>query len=208
MIIQWCVKGIALDSDEQARAIIDSRVGLLCNWWRTVGTISPPERREKLTAANLDLHVNHYDSTDPATSEPFYVNSPFISLAAGTVERDAAAKTNHVHSALQTALWFGTRFGTRNTAYLYTCWVIVAPRIAVDVEAVAEEVRDLNTYRRYSDYQTEGEIAAKINIPDNHIRDCQKWVWDRRAGNITAGWTHTNPRFTPPETLSNVHELI
>jgi hypothetical protein len=208
MLIQWCVKGLALDSDDQATAIIDSRRGLICNWWRTVEHISPAERRDKLTTANLDLHVNHYNSTDPTTGEPFSANSPFISLTAGTVERDTAAKTNQVHSAVQTALWFGTQFGTRTTAYLFTCWVIVGPRIAVDVEGVAEEIRDLNTYRRYSDYQTEGEVVAKIAIPDNHIRECEKWIWDRETLTIKHAWTQTNPRFTRPETLSNVRELI
>lgn len=53
--------------------------------------------------------------------------SPFISLSAGTIERDAAAQTNHVRSARQTALWFGTEFGNETTAYLFTCWVLLAP---------------------------------------------------------------------------------
>jgi hypothetical protein len=78
------------------------------------------------------------------------------------------------------------------------------------VEGVAEEIRDLNTYRRYSDYQTEGEVAAKVVVPDNHIQKCQKWTWNRQAMSIAPapGWIQVNPRFTSPDTLSNVRELI
>lgn len=208
MIVQWCIKGMSLPSDREARHIIDSRGGIVSNWWREVGAISPPERRDKLTAANLDLHVNHFLDPDPATGKPFSKVTPFISLSSGTVERDIAAKTNYVHTALRTALWFGTNFGTNAAAYLYTCWIIVGIRSAVEVEAVAEEVRDLNNYRRYSAYQTEGEVVAKVVVPDNQIKQCQKWTWNRATRTVSPGWIHDNPRFTSPDTLSNVRELI
>jgi hypothetical protein len=208
MIVQWCMKGLALRGDAEARAIIDSREGLVSNWWRAVGSIRQADKSAKLTFANLDLHVNHFTDPDPATGKPFCELSPFISLSSGTVERDAVAKTNYVHTALRTALWFGTNFGATDTAYLYTCWIMLGIREAVEVEAVAEEIRDLNTYRRYSAYQTEGEVAAKIVVPDNHIQKCEKWLWDKAARTIMPGWVQMNPRFTPPEMLSNVRELI
>ena len=208
MIVQWCIKGLALQSDAEARGIIDSRDGILSNWWRAAGSIPQAEKANKLTIANLDLHVNHFTDKDPATGLPFSDGTPFISLSSGSVERDAAAKTNYVHTALRTALWFGTNFGTSGTAYLYTCWVLVGTRDAVEVEAVSEEIRDLNTYRRYSAYQTEGEVTAKVVVPDNHIQKCQKWIWDRRARTITSGWAYYNQRFTQPEKLSNIQELI
>ena len=157
---------------------------------------------------NLDLHVNHFTDKDLSTGLPFADRTPFISLSCGSVERDAAAATNYVHTALRTALWFGTNFGANGTAYLYTCWVLVGTRDAVEVEAVSEEIRDLNTYRHYSAYQTEGEVAAKVVVPDNHIQKCQKWNWDRAALTITPDWVHHNLRFTQPEKLSNIRELI
>lgn len=208
MIIQWCIKGMSLKSDDQAQKIIDSRSGLLSNWWRDARRISPAERREKLTDANLDMHVNHFTDADPTTGRPFSALTPFISLTAGSVERDTFAKTNLAHSARRTALWFGTDFGRLDAAYLFPCWVLVGPRPAVEVEGVAEEVRDLNSYRRYSAYQTEGEIVAKVAVPDNHIIGCEKWVWDRRRRRFSMAWSHANPHFTDPEKLSNVRGLI
>jgi hypothetical protein len=102
MIVQWCMKGLSLPDDAEAKAIIDSRAGLLSNWWRAVGTISQADKPEKLTAANLDLHVNHFTDPDPVTGQPFCELSPFISLPSGVVERDSVAKTNYVHTALRT----------------------------------------------------------------------------------------------------------
>lgn len=209
MIVQWCIKGMALDGgDQHARLLIDSREGIKCNWWRDVGTITAPGIRDKLTDGNINFHVNHFTAIDPATKREFREVTPFISFTAGTVERDTGAKTNIIHRARATALWFGTNFGQSDHAYLYTCWVVVAPRAAVVIEGVAEEVRDLNTYRRYSAFQTEGEMVAKVWIPDNQIRDCEKWVWDRQGQFFQKAWTYPNKRFTAPEQLTNIRELI
>ncbi|UKD54104.1 hypothetical protein L3Q65_40530 [Amycolatopsis sp. FU40] len=208
MIVQWCVKGLHLESDEKAKGLIDNHGGLLCNWWRKVGRIRPSQVRDKLTATALDRHINHFDELDPVTRVPFSEDSPFISLTSGTVERDAFAATNHVRRARDTALWFGTEYGKHEFAYLYTCWVLLAPRPAVEVEGVAEEVRDLNAYRRYSAYQTEGEVTAKIMVPDNQIKSCEKWELNRSKKAFHRTLVHPNPRFTEPEALSNVRELI
>lgn len=208
MIVQWCVKGLSLPSDEHARGLIDGRSGLVCRWWLKHNPLPRNEVDLKLTQQNLNLHVNHFKSVDPATGLPFCEESPFISLSCGTVERDAVAKTNFVHTARHTALWFGTQFGAEREAYLYTCWVVLAPRSAVSVQGVAEEIRDLNTYRRYSPYQTEGEVTAKIIVPSNQIRGCEKWVWDRPSNRIEREWEYLNTGFTAPEALSNVRELI
>src|SRR5262249_33926755 len=165
-------------------------------------------RRERLTLTNLNLHVNHFTMIDPSCGRPFNEVTPFISLSAGTVERDAAAKTNLVHRARRTALWFGIEFGRRSTAFLYLCWIVLAPRQAVEVEGVGEGGRDLNTYRRYSASPTEGEGVGKVWVPGNQMRACEKWTWDRSAHRLALDWCHTNPRFTPPERLSNIRELL
>ncbi|GAA1279780.1 hypothetical protein Psi02_78530 [Planotetraspora silvatica] len=208
MIVQWCIKGISLGGDDEAKQLIDSGEGLHCNWWRDVHTITPLQIREKLTSTNADHHVNQFDGIDPGSGRPFREVTPFISFTAGTVERDAVAKTNLFHSARSVALWFGTDFGQRDHAYLYTCWVVLAPRPAVEIEGVAEEVRDLNAYRRFSAFQTEGEILVKIALPDNQIRDCEKWTFDRHRKIFTKEWAHINPRFTSPAQLSNIRDVI
>lgn len=208
MIVQWCVKGLGLDDDGDARRIIDDGEGILCNGWRTVNQISPAWRRERLTLPNLDRHVNHFTSPDPSCGRPFNTMTPFISLSAGTVERDAAAQTNLVHRARRTALWFGLDFGRRSVAYLYICWLVLAPRQAAEIEGVAEEVRDLNTYRRYSPFQTEGEVTAKVSVPANQILGYEKWSWDRSARRMQIIGTHRNAQFTPAEQLSNIRGLI
>jgi hypothetical protein len=202
MIVQWCIKGLALEDDEAADVILNSQQGLVCNWWRGVKHISPAQTRARLTPGELDLHINHF------TLNNFNRTTPFISLSAGTVERDTAAQTNLVRRARRTALWFGTDFGKQTTAYLFTCWVVLGSRRAVEIEGVAEEPRDLNTYRRYSAFQTEGEVTAKIIVPDNQVESYEKWTFSKSPRQLIRGPTVRNPRFTPPERLSNIRELL
>jgi hypothetical protein len=207
MIVQWCLKGMRLPDDESAKALIDRRSGLVCNWWRDQGTISPHEIREKLTPENLDRHVNHFDDPEPVTGRPFREVTPFISLSAGTVERDKVMQTNVTHTARETALGFGSGFGAVTTAYLYRTWVVVAPRQAVKVENIAEEVRELTTYRSYSAFQLEGEVVAKVIVPANQIEWCERWEIDPIQGWLPL-WRHDNQDFSLPTELSNVRELI
>ena len=208
MIVQWCVKGLSLPDDDIAMGLIDSGEGLVSNWWRDSGMIHPSEVSGQLTLSALDRHVNHFDDPDPATGRPFREITPFISLSAGTMERQSAAATNFAHRARKTALWFGTEFGAKPSAYLFVCWLVLAPRPAVEVEGVAEEVRDLNSYRRYSAFQTEGEIVAKINVPATQIQSCEKWSWDRSSNVLQRDWIRPNRSFIAPESLSNVREMI
>jgi hypothetical protein len=70
MYIQWCVKGIPSRSEddpinsgvtkEEAWRIVASGEGIKCNWWNNVREITSPQILRKLTAANLDRHVNDY----------------------------------------------------------------------------------------------------------------------------------------------------
>jgi hypothetical protein len=208
MFVQWCIKGVSGIDDSGARRIIDDRQGLQCRWWRNVHLIQPDQIAGKLTSANLDLHVNHYSATDPATGVPFCDGTPFISMAAGSVERSTFLQTNIAHPARMVALDFATAGGTID-GYLYICYVIVGLRPAVGVEGVAEEVRELNTYRRYSPFQTEGEITAKIHVPANQIQRCEAYSVARR-GVVRAvpDWVHVNPLFEDPVSISNIRELF
>ena len=212
MYIQWAIKGIwgGRDglSDSDAKSLIDSDQGIQCNWWRAVHRISPPEIRSKLIPQNLSMHVNQYDATDPTTGMPFRKGTPFISLTSGCVERNIFFQTNTVFPAKATALAFATESGLHE-GYLFYCWVIVGLNPAVEIEGVSEEVRELNSYRSYSAYQTEGEITAKIYIPANQIHRCEKYSVDRSGRpNMTPDWTHSNPKFSDPAPVTNLREAF
>ena len=215
MFAQWCVKGIrgrtpAEPADlgllpDDAVALIRDGHGIECNWWRRVHHIKPPEVRAKLTDANLDLHVNNYSS--------FRDDTPFISLTAGCVERDVFYRTNRIVPAEDTALAFATRNGT-TLGFLFYCWVIVGLKPAVPIETVAEEIRELNSYRSWSDYQLEGELTAKIQVQSNQIQRVEWWEPDA-GGALTLqsrapDWApaYVNPQFSPPSEVSNIRELF
>ena len=210
MFVQWCIKGVrgrlpgesdgAGIDDAEADAMVFGGGGIICNWWRNAGTISPPAMRARLTAANLDRHVHDYETFGPQT--------PFISLTAGCVERDIALRLNRVHEAQDVALRFGTDWGERH-GYLFYCWVVVGLKPAVSVEGVAEEIRELNSYLSWSDYQLEGEVTAKINVPANQIHAWERWDADGDGSvNKTSTWRKLNPRFDSPALVSNIREFL
>lgn len=206
MYIQWCVKGVVGQAnrwsdgltEQDARDIIDKKQGLLCNLWRIkMRQPSPADRRAMLTAANLDLHINNYAIIQNDT--------PFISLAAGCVERDTFYRTNRVYPANRVALDFATESG-RRPGYLYYLWVIAGLKRAVEVEQVAEEVRNLNVYQSWSTYQLEGELTAKIYIPSIQIHHVERWVPDQSGGARFDSWRYENTDFADPTVVSNVRE--
>lgn len=127
---------------------------------------------------------------------------------AGCVQRDVALRINRIHEAADIALRFATNWGEAH-GYLFHCWVVVTPRPAVSVEGVAEDVRNLHTYIRYSDYQLEGEITAKINIPATQIERVERWDSDG-YGRVKRKpeWIAHNPHYQPPAVLSNIMEMI
>lgn len=91
-------------------------------------------------------------------------------------------RKNFIYSAIDTALAFATHNGAHPGALFYL-WVVVGNDRAVSVESVAEPVRDLNIYQRWSRFQPEGEITAKIHIPANQIEKVQWWniAQDKKA---------------------------
>lgn len=193
MIIQHCLKGVSGIDEATALSII-SGGGIKCNWWRHQGTITANEIQRKLNAHSLDLHVNNYSAVQ--------VDTPYISLSAGCVERDTTKKKNIVHSARETALQFATDFGHAK-GFLFYCWVVVSAKPTPEVEYLAEEVRDPNSNRWYSDYQTEGEITAKVHVPSNQIMGFEEV--DERG--CVINWV-SNPTFTPASRVDNVRGVL
>jgi hypothetical protein len=204
MYIQRCVKGIigevpgagGISKDEAFEMATDGR-GIVSNWWRKLHSISPALVEEALTEANLDRHLHDYEN--------FREDTPFISLACGAVERDALVQQNYIYSARDTALMFATEDWARPGALFYV-WVPVSYSRAVAISAVAEPVRDLNIYRRWSPYQLEGEITAKVNIAANQIEKVE-W-WDGSKSQTAPIDFHDNPKFVAPTALSNIRDLF
>lgn len=204
MYIQHCVKGIAGSANgetgitkAQAIDLIDQQRGILSNWWRKLGEISPELVARELTDANLDRHLNDYAR--------FGKDSPFISLACGAVERDVVVQHNWVYSAVNTALAFATGNWTRSGALFYL-WVVTTQQPAVAIDSVAEPVRDLNVYRRWSASQPEGEVTAKVHIPANQIERVE-W-WDPGVSQTQPTDVIWNRRYVKPDPLSNIRDLF
>jgi hypothetical protein len=207
MFIQNCIKGVwgpspsgnAGIDDAKAEAIVLGGEGILCNWWRNVGRITTIETRSKLTADNLDRHVHDY--------EVYASETPFISLTAGCVERDVALRINRIHEAEDVATRFATEFGRRD-GYLFYCWVVTGLKPAVGIQGVAEEIRELNTYLSWSDYQLEGEVTAKIWIPSNQIEAWERWKSDGNGTVTRKLWRRPNPGFVERDAVSNIRPLL
>jgi hypothetical protein len=167
--VQKCLKGINGITLADAQDILRNR-GLACAWWRTTRNISPAEIAERLTAEELDLHLNSFGKEHPTRGGLVKDQTSFISLTAGTVERDRFLRRNIVHTARDTAMEFATDFGrAQGECFLFYCWVIVGLAPSVPVRSLAEDVRRLDTYTTYSPYQPDGEIVAKIEVPASQI---------------------------------------
>ena len=206
MYVQWFVKGIAgqRDSDfgsaltwSEAQQMLSGGRGIVSNWWRNKAscTVSPSEIEAILTEHNLNRHIHDYAS--------YGQQSPFISLAAGGVERNTMLSENFVYSAVTTALNFATDAWAQ-PGVLFFGWVPVALNPAVGLAAVAEEVRNLNVYQRWSLFQLEGEVTAKIHIPANQIKAIE-W-WDGISDRLNPICRFDNPGFLEPNPITNVRE--
>lgn len=206
MYVQWFAKGIAGRHDvdppgrlskAEAWDIVDSGMGILSNWWRSLHEITPAQVGQVLTETNLDRHLHAYGTYGPST--------PFISVASGCVERDALLQQNLVYSASDTALDFATDAWAHPGAVFYG-WTVVGLNPAVPMAGISESVRELNVYRRWSPYQLEGEITAKVHIPANQIQRIE-W-WDPNLSHSAPEDVHPNPGFEAPDPISNVRELF
>jgi len=221
MYVQMCIKGVNHINLAEAQEVLAGE-GLTCNWWRERGKemkgISPPEIDERLNSANLDLHINSYEKGHPDYPGSVKEETPFISLTAGAVSRNLFLKTNFVHPAHLTALSFASNFGRHpGECYLFYCWVVVGLTPAVEVKHLAEEVRELNTYRRFSAFQTEGEIVAKIEVPARQIHRFERYEV-HGSGNLHSDISFVddisfidafkNPRYVDPYSIVNIREVF
>ncbi|MFJ6677465.1 hypothetical protein ACIQMJ_40750 [Actinosynnema sp. NPDC091369] len=197
--------------DTEAKDVLDGS-GIQCGWWRRVGAITPREVAERLTSADLELHVNAYSRPHPTRPGLVSEETPFISLAAGAVERNTFLKTNLVYPAHLTALQFASDFGRlRGDCYLFYCWVVVGLTPAVPVEHLAEEVRELTTYRRYSHYQLEGEVTAKVIVPASQIHRYEKYtISDDGSGGIDLRLVESvvNPAYVDPSAVVSIRSAF
>ena len=210
MFVQMCMKGMSGITLADAQAIMVKR-GLACAWWRAARHITSAEIDDRLTAEELDLHVNAFADQHPTRSGRVRDETPFISLTAGSVERDAFLATNDVHTAHEVALNFGTDLGHQGECFLFYCWVFVGLRPSVPVRHLAEEVRELHSYTKYSRFQPEGEIAAKVGVPASQIEKLEHYEYraDRSQKlRIRRLGVYDNPRYVGPHDVTNYRDRL
>lgn len=212
MYFQKVLKGINGLTNRQADEMLAN--GILCNWWRRVGQITPSEILDNLSERNLDWHLNHYDDPDPLeNNRPFRENTPYISATAGAVERDAFLQRNFVYDPFVTALRFATD-DFRSSGHIFYAYVFTLGRQSIELSGFAEEVRELNVYKNFMPYHPEGEITAKIEIG---ARQIEKWeAYDGPAalkalqrGNTPAPVaSNTNRLHASPARYCNIRGLV
>jgi hypothetical protein len=201
-------------SEADARATLSSGAGIRCRSWLVVDPQPFPidEGLHRLTERNLDLHINNYNFPDPATGVPFHDITPFISLSAGCVERDVALKTNVTHTALRTALDFATTDYSRPgrprcPGWVFYCYVLVGVNRAVTIQALAEEYRELNHNRAFSQWYWQGEVAAKINIPSTQLLCAVHWS-PTAKGDLLIDDILVNLAFTHPSAVLDERNML
>ena len=83
---------------------------------------------------------------------------------------------------------------------------VVGLRPNMPVRYLAEEVRELNTYTKYSWFQPEGEIVAKIDVPARQIEKFEHYDYreDRRGQlRIARLGIYDNPNYINPHNVTN-----
>lgn len=216
MIIQKALKGISGINPTEAQAIMNQ--GIICNWWRNINPLPENQIQQRLTEANLILHLNHYKAPDPLfPGKQFGENTPYISVTAGNVERHHNKKSktgyNDLRPAWQTALEFATNFWRQDGA-IFFCYVFVLGQKSIEHRMFSEEARELNTYNKYSPFQHQGEITAKINIPSVQIEKVEFYNAAQARAAFKAGNrpspsnTFQNNQYQIPEGISNIREPL
>jgi hypothetical protein len=212
MIVQRVIKGIGGISRTEAEALL--RGGIVCNWWRNVNPLPEAEISQRLTNRNLYWHQNRYDYPDPVEGgQQFFLHTPFISVTAGTVERDAGIRRNIIQPAWLVALEFATDIWSRD-GFLFHCYVFILGKPTVHHRQFSEELRELNIYTGFSLYQPEGEITAKIIIPPTQIEKLSFYKIASVRADLAGGrlpaptYEIRNAVYRPPEELSNIRGVL
>ena len=200
MYIQHCIKGIGWSRENEggfnwqdAKDWVESGNGIYSSWCWKKTIWSAQEIVDVLTEENLDRHLHDYAR--------YKYDTPFISLACGAVEPNAASRSTFRYPAKEIALMFATDDWSRPGALFYL-WVPTSHNRAVALSLVAEPVRDINIYRRWSPYQLEGEVTAKIHIPANQIEKIEWWNGDISRSKPEECWVNQN--YVKPDPLSNI----
>jgi hypothetical protein len=204
VFIQHCFKGIAANiggteglTDNDVNQILSGGAGIQSNLWRRLGAASPNQLYTELTETNLDRHIHDY--------QDYGHDSAFISLSAGSVNRVSASSRNVVINGYEMALSFATRRFSQ-AGYVFKCWVPVGINPAPELAFLAEEVRNINTYVRYSDFYLEGEVTAKLVIPSQQIEYCEYWDPARNASDPVS--VFVNPEFVSAAMAANIREAL
>lgn len=217
MIFQKVLKGIKDLDQSAAQHIIDN--GIMCNWWRKVGAITPGGIKQHLNSINADLHLNHYHKPVPAgnplaiiEASSFGDVSPFISTTAGVIQRDTKLKKNVLFDPFMTAIRFATNNFTTN-GYIFYAYLITIGKVAIEMEQFSEEIRELHIYKEYLPYHKQGEIMAKILIPSVQIEKAHFYDGPQAKKDLDAGKMPTpeiipNTSYQAPEKLSNIREVL
>lgn len=209
--IQWCLKGIPEQfddygnptfSDIEAKALLYSGIlsrAVQNNFGKTfVPAIH--DAHDELSDTALNDHVNNFPKV--------WKSTPYISLSAGNVLPNPVGRVS-VLPAWLTAAAFATNYG-RTSGYVYRCWCVVSPKAVPEIASVADEVRDLNIFRKYWIFHGEGEIAAKLIVPARQIERVHKIDKNTRPLSFN-NHPHPeifNPKFIAPDRLSNLVEAI
>jgi len=211
MFVQMCVKGVNYITLDDAKDILRKR-GLVCTWGRLARQISSAEIDQRLTEQELYLHLHAFDEKHPARGGLVRNETPFISLTAGSVQRDAFLAQNVVHPAHEIAMDFATDFGQRQgDCFVFRCWVFVGAQPNVAVRSQAEEVRELHTYTKYSPVQPLGEIVAKIEVPARQIEKFEHYQYVRGGQGklqIRRLGIYDNPNYIDPHTVTNYRDHL
>lgn len=211
MIFQYVLKGIAGLTALEAEHVMEH--GLKCRWWHRVDPLPWDEVPGRMTEAELQNHLAHYNDSVPGQGYTYGEDSPFISTTAGTYQTPSS-RTYKLFSATYTAISFATK-GFTSDGVVFAAWLPVLGRPSLPLLGFGEEVRDPNQYPKAYGFHHQGEVTAKIHISPTQIAGYTSYVGAKITGAGIAGGhvqdptnpSFVNPRYIAPEDYANVRGL-